>query len=122
MGYDRAADADDPRRTAQVPAQQTEIHGPERFIEALEPLDGAVRAPNAEFEGEQLLVVALDGPARDGQSVRARMKGISGRNEANPLTDQPGAIIAVVLAAALLAGAVAGIALLSRERAETGAA
>ena len=122
VGYDRAADAYDLRLTAPVPAQQTEIHVPERFIEALEPLDGAVRAPNAEFEGEQLLVVALDGPARDGQSVRARMKGISGRNESNPLTDQPGAIIAVILAAALLAGAVAGIALLSRERAETGAA
>lgn len=122
VGYDRAADAYELRLTAPVPALQTEIHVPERFIEALEPLDGAVRAPNAEFEGEQLLVVALDGPARDGQSVRARMERISGRNQANPLTDQPGAAIAVVLAVALLAGAIAGIALLSRERAETGGA
>lgn len=105
VGYDRAADAYDLRLTTPLPAQRLEIHVPERFVDDLRALDQAERAPNTTFEGEALLVAALEGPARPGGSLRARLDGLSGRNDANPLTERGGATIAALLAVGLLTAA-----------------
>jgi hypothetical protein len=108
VDYDRATDRYRLRVTAPVQADRVEARAPARFIVSMDPVGDARRAPDAQVQGEQLLVVGRDGTA-PGQGLLVDLVGRSGiRPASNPLTDRPGAAFAALLAIVVMAGGAVG--------------
>lgn len=103
VGYDRDRDTYRLRVTTPLEAGRIAIQVPQRFVERLVPLEDAQRAPAVEVEGEQLLVVELPGEVAAGRSAVAELRGLSGRQAPNPLTEMPGAAVGSGAAAVLIA-------------------
>ncbi len=119
VGYDRARDAYRLRVTAPLPTERVEVRVPARFVRELRALDGAERAPDAELEGERLLVAESAGAAREGQGTLVELRGLSGSTASNPLTEGRGPLLATALALLLLPAAVWALARAGRGGAPT---
>ncbi len=102
VGYDRARDAHELRAAAPLPTARMEIDVPTRFAERIEPLAGSRRAGVRDEGGERVLRVAREGEARAGETAGALLRGLSGRNAANPLAGGRGALGGLALALAIL--------------------
>lgn len=113
VGYDRAADEYRMRVTAPLPTERMEIWVPDRFVGDVELGPDAIRSPDRELQGEVWQVVARSGAATEGDGLAATIDGLSRSNSANPLTQFPGAALAVAIAVGIL---LAGVLLLSRVR------
>jgi len=119
VGYDRARDGYRLRVTAPLPTERVEVRVPARFVRELRALDGAERAPDAELEGERLLVAASAAEAREGQGTLVELRGLAGITASNPLTDGRGPLLATALALVLLSAAVWGLARAGRRQVPT---
>ncbi len=117
VGYDRAADEYRLRVTAPLPTEHMEIWVPERFVGDIDLGADATRSDDQTLQGERWNVIARTGPAGPGEGVTAAVVGLSSANEANPLTQRPGAAVAAILA---LGALLAGVFLLSRLRLSRG--
>lgn len=113
--YDRAADRYRLRVTAPLASERIEARVPARFVRSVEPLEGTSRDQETTLRGERVLVVARD-DAGPGDSLLVDLVGLSGLARAeNPLTESPGAAIAVVIAlVTLVGGAVATMRIVRR--------
>ncbi len=79
-------------RTA-LPTDELRILAPERFARALLPGAGTTEAEPTTIEDERVFVVQSVGPAAAGELLTARVQGIGGRLEQNPLSDRTAAIV-----------------------------
>lgn len=109
VGYDRAEDTYRLRVTAPIDSGTTELLVPQSFVGDLRPLGESTRGETRDFEEEQMLVVERTGELRSGESAVAELRGLSGRNSPNPLTERAGAIAGAGLALALLVAAFAAL-------------
>jgi hypothetical protein len=119
VGYDRARDGYRLRVTAPLPTERVEVRVPARFVRELRALDGAERAPDAELEGERLLVAASAAEAREGQGTLVELRGLAGSTASNPLTEGRGPLLATALALVLLPAAVWALMRAGRREAPT---
>lgn len=114
--YDRAADRYRLRATAPLPADRIEARVPARFVLSVEPVGDTRRDGEDTLQGERVLVLARDGVG-SGDGLLGDLVGLSGVARArNPLTDQPGAAIAVAIAVVTLFGAAARMVAIGRRR------
>jgi hypothetical protein len=111
VGYDQSADSYRVRVTAPLPDAHMEIWVPDRFVDTLQPENGAVRAADQDLQGEHWYIVQGTAAAAEGDSLVATIEGLSGGSATNPLTQRPAAAIGAVGA---LAALVAGVFLLGR--------
>lgn len=109
VAYDLAEDDYRVRLTAPFETEAMELRVPPRFIRNLRALEGSSRGEDVvltgELEGERLLVVERDGPARAGEALLAELEGLSGNKAVLPLTERRGAVMASILALLVLGGA-----------------
>ncbi len=108
IGYDRQADRYQLRVTTPVQADRIEARAPSRFLRSLDPVGDAQRAPDAQVQGEQLLVVTRQN-VPPGQGLQVDMIGLSGAQPAgNPLTDRPTVVLGAAIALVVIAGGAVG--------------
>ena len=105
VGYDPARDGYRLRVTASLPTGRVEALVPERFVEAIAPLDGARRGPGTQLEGEPALTARRGEPARAGEGLLVELRGLAGSTASNPLTEGRGPYAATALALLLLPAA-----------------
>lgn len=110
--YDRADDRYRLRVTTALAADRMEARVPARFVLSVDPIDGTQREEETSLRGERALVLARSA-ADPGDSLLVDLVGLSGIARArNPLTEQPGAAIAALIAlATLVVGTFATVAL-----------
>lgn len=82
---------------AALPTDELRILAPGRFARALLPGARAVAGESITIEDERVLVVESRGAAEAGQSISARVEGLGGRIEANPLSDRRSAAFGFVV-------------------------
>lgn len=109
VGYDRLEDSYRLRATAPLDSGTIVLLVPESFVGDVRPLGESTRGEPRDFEEERMLVVERTGELRSGESAVAELRGLSGRNSPNPLTERSGAIAGAVLALALLVAAFAAL-------------
>lgn len=102
--YDRARDTYLMRLTVPLPAERIALQVPERFVDSIHPLGGSVRGEDAEIGGERMLVIVRPTEAPPGASAVAELRGLSGRQAPNPLTERGGAAVGGALALGAMAG------------------
>jgi hypothetical protein len=111
VAYDLGEDDYRMRLTAPFETAAMELRVPPRFIRDLRALEGSSRGEDVvlsgELEGERLLVVERDEPARAGEALLAELEGLSGNEAVLPLTERSGAVIASIVALLVLGGAAA---------------
>lgn len=90
-------------RTA-LPTDELRVLAPARFARALLPGRGAVQADPTSIEDERVFVVQSTGPLRAGEVLTARVQGLGGRQEQNPLSDRGAAIAAFGVVLIAIAG------------------
>ncbi|MCC6237608.1 MAG: hypothetical protein IT299_08545 [Dehalococcoidia bacterium] len=90
-------------RTA-LPTDELRILAPERFARALLPGNGATQADPTTIEDERVFVVQSLAPAGAGDVITARVLGLGGRLEQNPLSDRTAAIIGFGVVLLAIAG------------------
>ena len=89
---------------AALPTAELRILAPERFARGLLPGQGATQADPATIENERVFVVQSTGEAAAGEVMTARVQGIGGRLDQNPLSDRTAAIIAFGVVLLAIAG------------------
>lgn len=109
VGYDRAEDSYRLRVTAPLDSGTIQVLVPQSFVGDLRPLGESTQGETRDFEEEQMLVVERTGELRSGESAVADLRGFSGRNSPNPLTERSGAIAGAGLALTLLVAAFAAL-------------
>lgn len=105
--YDPAVDRYRLRVTVPVGADAVVVRVPRDYVHGIRPVAPAVKADNQIIQDEDrtvLLIVRTPGRVEAGQSLLVDIDGISGTLQQHPLTEQPGASIAVAAAAAVFAG------------------
>ena len=108
--YERDEDEYRLRITVPLRSDHIEIRVPERFVREVRPQsEDAARAPNADFQGEPLIVVERTTPAEPGQGLVVDLRGMSGERASNPLTSRSGAAVGAVLALIVVAGTAIGL-------------
>lgn len=109
VGYDRVEDSYRLRATAPLDSGTIELLIPQSFVGDVRPLGESTRGEPRDLEEERMLVVERTGELRAGASAVAELRGLSGRNSPNPLTERSGAVGGAALALALLVAAVAAL-------------
>jgi hypothetical protein len=111
VAYDLRTDNYRVRLTAPVPAEAMEARVPTRFVRDIRALEDASRGDDVvltgALEGERLLLVERNEPARAGEALLAELVGLSGKRASLPLTERTGAIIGTLVALLVLGGAAA---------------
>lgn len=104
VGYDPAADGYRLRATAPVATDRAQVRVPQRFVRATRASDASTqRVSHVTVEGERLAVFERK-DVRPGGAALVDLRGLDGGRPANPLTQRLGALAAVALALAALAG------------------
>ncbi len=113
--YDRTADRIRLRTTVPIATDDVIVRVPRDFVTGVRPVAPAHRIEDQVFEDAQRTVLQLvrsEGRLDAGQSVLIELDGMAGVRQRNPLTEQPGASIAV--GTALLALGALGLVLARR--------
>lgn len=88
---------------AALPTDELRILAPQRFARALLPGARAETGAPITIEDERVLVVESRGAAETGETIGARVQGLGGRIEANPLSDRTSAAVGFALVLGVVA-------------------
>ncbi len=117
VGYDPVEDSYQLRATASLESGVIALRIPASFVGGVEMLGETRRGADIEIEGERVLVAERSGGLRPGESAVVQLRGLSGRNEPNPLTERSGALAGAALAlAVVVVGFVAARTLVARRQ------
>jgi hypothetical protein len=109
VGYDPVEDRYRLRATAPLETGAIALRVPAAFAGKFELLGETRRVADIEIEGERVLVAERSGGLRPGESAVMELRGLSGRNEPNPLTERSGALAGAGIALIVLVAGFAAV-------------
>jgi hypothetical protein len=109
VGYDPVEDGYRLRATAPLETGAIALQVPAAFVGRIELLGETRRGADIEIEGARVLVAERSGGLQPGASAVMELRGLSGRNAPNPLTERSGALAGAAVALVVIVGGFAAL-------------